>query len=223
MITTTPQISASILSADFAYLAQEIKAIEQAGADMIHLDIMDGHFVPNLTFGTTILTTVSKLTKLPIDVHLMIDKPELSIKDYICNGVDIITIHPESTTHIERTLSAIKQYGVKSGIALLPSTSADIIDYVIDKIDLILVMTVNPGFTGQQFLSAQIAKIQILSEKIKHHNKNIKISVDGGLNSITAPLCVKNGASILVSGNFIFADGPSKYKNKISLLRGTYT
>jgi ribulose-phosphate 3-epimerase len=212
------QVSASILSADFAKLEQEIKAVEQAGANMIHIDIMDGHFVPNLTFGTLILETIRKLTKLPLDVHLMISQPELFIENYVNYGADIITIHPESTIHLDRTLSTIRQCGLKAGIALLPSTLPDIIDYVMDKIDLILVMTVNPGFAGQQFLETQLPKIRILSKKIKHLNSDIRISVDGGINATTAANCVEAGASILVSGSFIFGERQEERKNRINQL-----
>ncbi|WPY00965.1 Ribulose-phosphate 3-epimerase [Candidatus Trichorickettsia mobilis] len=213
------QVSASILSADFAKLEQEIKAVERAGVDMIHIDVMDGHFVPNLTFGTLILETIRKLTKLPLDVHLMISQPELFIENYANYGADIITIHPESTIHLDRTLSTIRQCGLKAGIALLPSTLPDIIDYVIDKIDLILVMTVNPGFAGQQFLETQLPKIRILSKKIKHLNKGIRISVDGGINATTAANCVEAGASILVSGSFIFGERQEELKNRINQLQ----
>lgn len=211
------KISASILSANFRNLEKEISALESAGADMIHIDVMDGIFVPNLTFGPMILQALKKLTKLPLDVHLMLQTPEISIESYINSGADIITIHPESTMHVDRTLSIIKQHNIKAGLALLPSTSPEIVDYLIDKLDLILVMTVNPGFAGQKFLANQLHKIEILSHKIKLVNKNIMLSVDGGINHISAKQCVQAGANTLVSGSFIFTN--QEYDSKITALK----
>lgn len=209
------QISASLLSANFTNLATEIRDIENAGADMLHFDVMDGHFVPNLTFGTKILKTIRSLTKLPLDVHLMVNNSELVINDYINSGADIITVHPETTTHISRTLSLIRQNGAKAGIALLPSTAPSVIDYIIDDIDLILVMTVNPGFGGQKFLDSQLPKIENLASKIINHN--ISLAVDGGINPQTAIKSVNAGAKILVAGNAIFSGG--SYQENIRQLR----
>ncbi|XVN42108.1 MAG: ribulose-phosphate 3-epimerase [Candidatus Rickettsia vulgarisii] len=220
MITATPKISPSILSADFANLGQEIAALTQAGADMIHIDVMDGHFVPNLTIGPAIIKALKPYTKLPFDVHLMINSPERSIEDYIKSGADIITIHPEATVHLDRTLDHIRNLGAKAAIALLPSASPDSIDYIIDRLDMILVMTVNPGFGGQKFIDSQLKKIAIISEKIKNSNKNIILSVDGGINDITAKDCIKAGASVLVSGNFIFQS--KNYKKQIDLLKFSF-
>ncbi|WP_425361547.1 ribulose-phosphate 3-epimerase [Candidatus Tisiphia endosymbiont of Ceraclea dissimilis] len=211
------KIAPSLLSADFANLQKEISSLEKAGADMIHIDVMDGHFVPNLTFGYPIIKSLRTHTTLPFDVHLMINNPEYSIKDYANSGADIITIHPETTIHLDRTLDIIQNLGVKVGVALLPSTNPNYIDYIIDKLDLILVMTVNPGFSGQKFIENQLEKIKIISEKIKNSGKNILLSVDGGINYITGKNCIKAGADLLVSGNFIFQS--KNYQKQIDLLK----
>lgn len=211
------KIAPSILSADFANLAQEIKAAEEAGADMIHIDVMDGHFVPNLTIGPSVIKSIRSHTKLPFDVHLMISAPEKSIEQYVSAGANIITIHPEATIHLDRTLNQIKNLGVKAGISLLPSSPPSLVDYVMDKLDLILVMTVNPGFGGQNFMSNQLDKIRILADKIIEHNSRIMLAVDGGINAITAKKCIKAGANVLVAGSYIFSE--KNYQERIMQLR----
>ncbi len=208
------KISPSILSADFSNLEREIKAIEEAGADMIHIDVMDGHFVPNLTFGAPVIKAIRKHTKLPFDVHLMIESPENYIKDYRDAGADIITIHPEATKHLDRTINEIKRLGAQAGIALLPTTSVMPLEYTIDNIDLILVMTVNPGFGGQKFINNQLLKIEMISDIIQ--DTDIILAVDGGINDKTSKLCIDAGADMLISGSFIFQ---GDYKKQIQLLK----
>lgn len=218
------KIAPSILSADFANLQHEVTKLEKSGANMLHIDVMDGHFVPNLTFGPQIVKAIKPYCNLPFDVHLMVNNPENMIKDFAEAGADIITFHPEATTHIDRILTQIKSHNIKAGIALLPSTSPDIINYIFDKIDLILVMTVNPGFAGQDFLHSQLPKIKYLKEKIElasHHNPKHKpiLAIDGGINDVTAKLCIEAGADLLVSGSFIFKN--SNYDQQIQLLRNS--
>ncbi len=208
------KISPSILSADFANLAKEIIKLEQAGADMIHIDVMDGNFVPNITFGAPVIKKIRSYTSLPFDVHLMIEKPEKHLKDFAESGADLITIHPETTKHLHKTIHTIKQLNVKAGIALLPSSDIRILDHIIDDINLILVMSVNPGFGGQKFIHSQLKKISELSKII--YNKDILLSIDGGINPETAKLCREAGANMLVSGNYIFA---ADYKEQIQRLK----
>ena len=211
------KIAPSILSADFANLEKEIKDLEQAGADMIHIDIMDGHFVPNLTFGPPVIKAIRKFTGLPFDAHLMITCPENSFQNYVDAGVDIITVHPESTIHIDRLLTDIKNSGIKAGVSLLPSTDENSINYYIDKIDLILIMTVNPGFGGQEFIQSQLRKIEAVASKINLSGNKITLAVDGGINEITAKKCASVGADLLVAGSFIFQN--SNYKSNITKLK----
>ena len=210
MITISP----SILSADFSNLAKEIQTLEDSGADMIHIDVMDGHFVPNLTLGPLVIKSLRKHTTLPFDVHLMIEQPENYLKSYAEAGADLITIHPESTKHLDRTITEIKNLGVKAGIALLPTTPINILDYVIDNIDLILVMSVNPGFSGQDFIPSQLHKISELAKMIAQ--KDIFLAADGGINKETAKLCYEAGANMLISGKYIFE---GNYRTQIESLK----
>lgn len=209
------KIAPSILSADFSILGQEVKAIETAGCDYVHIDVMDGHFVPNLTFGPCVIKSIRKCTNLPFDVHLMIDNPDSFIDDFAAAGADIITVQAEAVVHLDRTLQHIKSLGKKAGVSLNPSTDENAIKYVLDKLDLVLVMSVNPGFGGQKFIPAQLDKITAVKQMIK--GRNVEIEVDGGVNKETAPLCRKAGADVLVAGSAVFSE--NNYKNAIMALR----
>lgn len=209
-----PLISVSILSANFANLANELILIEEAGADMLHLDIMDGHYVPNISFGHDIVKAAHKNTKLPLDVHLMVSTPEKLIDLYAQNGARFITIHPETTMHLSKTIAQIKAAGCKAGIALLPTSHPSVLEYIIDEIDLILVMSVNPGFGGQAFIYSQLKKIAQIAEIIK--GRDIILSIDGGINNITGANCVEKGATMLVSGSYVLQ---GDYAKNISLLK----
>ncbi len=211
------KISPSILSADFSKLGEEIKNIEKAGADYIHIDVMDGSFVPNLTIGNEVVKSIRKVSDLPYDVHLMINNPDNHIKNFAEAGSDIITIHAEASIHLDRSLDLIKSYGKKAGVSLVPSTHEDALDYVLEKLDLILVMTVNPGFGGQKFLSSQLKKIENIRKKIERSGRKIELEVDGGINEETSKLVVSAGADVLVSGSYIF--GSKSYSEAIFKLR----
>ena len=210
------KISPSILSADFSILGDEIKSLEQAGADLIHIDVMDGHFVPNITMGPPIIKMVRKCTKLPFDVHLMISPVEKYIKAFADAGSDIITIHPEATDNLKRAVGTIKSLGKKAGVSLNPKTSISALMDVINDIDLILIMSVNPGFAGQSFMSEVLPKVTELRKMINDKKLKIDIEIDGGINFETAPLAVKAGANILVSGTTIFS---GSLKDNIQKLR----
>jgi ribulose-phosphate 3-epimerase len=209
-VTQNIKISPSILSADFSILGEEIKSLEKAGADLIHVDVMDGHFVPNITMGPPIIKMVRKFTKLPFDVHLMISPVEKYIKAFADAGSDIITIHPEATDNLKRAVTTIKSLGKKAGVSLNPKTPISALMDVINEIDLILIMSVNPGFGGQSFMSEVLPKVKELRQIINGKKLKIDIEIDGGINFETAPLAVKAGANILVSGTTIFAGGSLK-------------
>lgn len=215
------QISASLLSADFARLGEEIKAVEPY-VEMIHLDVMDGHFVPNLTFGAPVIAKLRPCTLLPFDVHLMMSPVDPFLEVFAKAGASYLTVHPESGPHIYRTLQEIKVLGCKAGVALNPGTPFEMIEPLLPLVDLILVMSVNPGFGGQAFLECQLTKIKAIRKRIDEIERPILLEVDGGINSLTAPSIIKAGADILVAGSAIFKGTPEHYEENIQQLRGSH-
>ncbi|MCY8497317.1 ribulose-phosphate 3-epimerase [Bacillus atrophaeus] len=214
------KVAPSILSADFASLGKEIKDVEQGGADYIHIDVMDGHFVPNITIGPLIVEAVRPVTELPLDVHLMIEEPDRYIPAFAKAGADVISVHAEACPHLHRTIQLIKEHGVKAGVVLNPHTPVDMIKHVIEELDLVLLMTVNPGFGGQKFIHSVLAKISEVRRLADVKGKNeILIEVDGGVNKETAPLCIEAGANLLVAGSAIY--GQNDRKKAISDIRGS--
>ncbi len=212
-------IAPSILSADFARLGAEVAAIEAAGADWVHIDVMDGHFVPNITIGPAVVRALRPHSRLPFDVHLMIAPVDAYLDQFAAAGADIITVHPEAGPHIHRTVQHIKGLGKRAGIALNPGTPAKALDYLIDEIDLVLVMSVNPGFGGQKFITSQLSKIAAVRRMIAASGRDIRLQVDGGIDRTTAPLAIAAGADVLVAGTATFAGGAGEYAANIAALR----
>lgn len=199
------KIAPSILAADFAKLGEEVKEVELAGAELIHIDVMDGHFVPNISFGSIVLDAIRPLTNLPLDVHLMIENPDQYIEQFAKAGADYITVHVEACRHLHRTIQLIRSYGVKPGVVLNPHTPIESIQHVLEDIDMVLFMTVNPGFGGQKFIHSVVPKVEALATIIKERGLNIEIEIDGGINAETIVPCAKAGATIFVAGSAIYS------------------
>jgi len=210
-------IAPSILSADFSRLGEEINAVERAGADWIHVDVMDGHFVPNITIGPAVVEAVKRVTGLPLDVHLMIENADQYLEDFVKAGSDLLTVQVEACVHLHRTIQAIKELGVKAAVALNPSTPVSTIEWVLEEVDMVLIMSVNPGFGGQKFIPQALQKIEELKSMIGARNPNVLIQVDGGVNEKTIRSVSKAGADVFVAGSAIF--GSSDYGETISKFR----
>jgi ribulose-phosphate 3-epimerase len=215
-----PIIAPSILSADFAKLGEEVRAIDEAGADWIHVDVMDGHFVPNITIGPGVVKALRPHTQKPFDVHLMIAPVDPFLDAFAEAGADIITVHPEAGPHLHRTIQRVKGLGKKAGVSLNPATPAKALDYVLEDVDLVLVMSVNPGFGGQKFIASQLRKIEAIANRIAKESLDVIVEVDGGIDPETARQAVEAGATALVAGTAVFRGGPSAYAGNIKALRG---
>jgi ribulose-phosphate 3-epimerase len=213
-------IAPSILASDFARLGEEARAVEAAGADWLHVDVMDGHFVPNITIGPDVVKAIRPHVSIPFDVHLMIAPVDPYLEAFRAAGADLISVHPEAGPHLSRTLQRIRELGAKAGVVFNPSTPPEVIAYLMDQIDLVLVMSVNPGFGGQKFLSSQLKKIERLRAMIDETGRDIVLEVDGGVTPETAPQCIAAGATALVAGTAVFRGGPDKYAANIRALRG---
>jgi ribulose-phosphate 3-epimerase len=211
------KISPSILSADFSRLGEEIKAVEKAGADYIHIDVMDGHFVPNISVGPFIVKTIKKITSLPLDVHLMITDPDKYIDEFIDAGSNILTVHVEAATHLHRTVTHIKERGIKAGVSLNPATPLSSLDFILEYVDMVLLMSVNPGFGGQKFIESMLPKIESLRATIDKNKLATELNVDGGINVDNIEQIASAGANVFVSGSGIY--GTENYKDTISLMK----
>jgi ribulose-phosphate 3-epimerase len=212
-------ISPSLLSADFARLGDEVRAVEDAGADWLHVDVMDGHFVPNITIGPLIVAAVKKVARIPLDVHLMISDPDIYLEAFQEAGADVLTVHPEATHHIHRTLTRIRELGMKAGAALNPATGLGAIEYLLEQMDVLMLMTVNPGFGGQSFISAMLPKVRRARELIDRSGCPILLEVDGGVSPKTAPDLARDGADVFVAGSAVFGNPP--YQEVINKLRSS--
>jgi ribulose-phosphate 3-epimerase len=220
MSKSRPIIAPSILAADFSKLGEEARAVEAAGADWLHVDVMDGHFVPNITIGPDVVKALRGAVQIPLDVHLMIAPVDPFLEAFRAAGADVLSVHPESGAHLNRTLKRIRELGAKAGVVFNPSTDPSTIDWMMDEVDLILVMSINPGFGGQSFMTSQLRKIERLAKMIEASGRDIPLEVDGGVTADTARLCRDAGATALVAGTAVFKGGPERYAANIAALRG---